>query len=111
MRVISRKRLKEFWTVREQRDSMGPLQKWNAVVRLAAWKSPVDVKEHFGKRVDFVQTTTKKNTLAVFDIAANKYRLIAAIHYLASRPEKGRVYVLHIMTHEEYDEERWKEIY
>jgi hypothetical protein len=24
-------------------------------------------------------------------------------------PEKGRVYVLRIMTHEEYDERRWKD--
>jgi len=25
------------------------------------------------------------------------------------RPGKGRVYVLKIMTHEEYDEDRWKD--
>ena len=40
----------------------------------------------------------------VFDIGGNKYRLIAVIHY-----NRGRVYVRHVLTHAEYDEENWKD--
>lgn len=43
------------------------------------------------------------NTVAVFDIHNNKYRLVAAIHY-----DHPRVFVLRIMTHEEYDKNYWK---
>jgi mRNA interferase HigB len=59
--------------------------------------------------VDFVKTRRTRNTLPVFDIAGNKYRLIAAIHYVEERPGRGRVYVLKIMTHKECDEDRWKD--
>lgn len=34
----------------------------------------------------------------VFNIAGNKYRLITRINY-----EKQRVFVLHLLTHTEYD--------
>jgi mRNA interferase HigB len=41
--------------------------------------------------------------VAVFDIGGNKFRLIAAIHY-----NKQIVYVLRILTHREYDDQKWK---
>ena len=39
-----------------------------------------------------------------FDIGGNKYRLIAAIHY-----NRKKVYIRHVLTHAEYDRDRWKE--
>jgi len=39
----------------------------------------------------------------VFDIGGNKYRLIAAIHF-----NSQRLFVRHILTHSDYDTERWK---
>jgi mRNA interferase HigB len=41
--------------------------------------------------------------VAVFNIHGNKYRLIAAIHY-----DYPRVFVLRVLTHREYDTNRWK---
>ena len=41
--------------------------------------------------------------LTVFDIGGNKYRLIASIHY-----NVGQVYILDVLTHAEYDRNRWK---
>lgn len=42
--------------------------------------------------------------LTVFNIGGNKARLIAALHY------KGqRLYIRHILTHGEYDKNKWKE--
>jgi len=45
-------------------------------------------------------------TVCVFDIGGNKFRLIAFISY-----RKGKVYVLRVMAHKEYDRsnQRWKE--
>lgn len=39
----------------------------------------------------------------VFNIAGNKYRLIASLHF-----NRGKAYVRHILTHEEYNQESWK---
>jgi mRNA interferase HigB len=39
----------------------------------------------------------------VFNIGGNKYRLIARILFA-----KQRVYILKVMTHSEYDEDKWK---
>lgn len=60
------------------------------------------MKQTFGANVDFVKVKSG-NTISVFDIAGNKYRLIAAIHY-----DFGRVFVLRVMTHREYDLDHWK---
>lgn len=101
MRIISKTRLKEFWAAHP--DAERELTKWYAVTNSIAWKTPADVKQSFGARVDFVKAASG-NTRAVFDIANNKYRLIAAIHY-----DYPRVFVLRVMTHEEYDENKWKD--
>jgi mRNA interferase HigB len=42
--------------------------------------------------------------LTVFNIGGNKARLIAALHY-----NRQRVYIRAVLTHQEYDEGKWKE--
>ena len=49
-------------------------------------------------------TADRVGKLTVFNIAGNKVRLIAAIHY---NPKK--VYIGAVLTHVEYDKGRWKE--
>ena len=101
MRVISRTRLKQFWT--KYADSKREMLRWFAIADAAEWKNPADVKSSFGARVDFVKVDSG-NTVAVFDIVNNRYRLIAAVHY-----NYPRVFVLRVLTHEEYDLNEWKE--
>ena len=84
------------------RDAEKELTKWYAVASSTTWKTPADVKRSFGARVDFLKVDSG-NTVAVFDVSNNKYRLVAAIHY-----DYPRVFVLRVMTHAEYDENRWK---
>jgi mRNA interferase HigB len=39
----------------------------------------------------------------VFNIAGNKYRLIARVNYLSRR-----IFILHILKHAEYEKGAWK---
>jgi mRNA interferase HigB len=108
MRIISKSRLIEFWSALGHADAQMPLQRWYAITRSAAWKGPADVKATFGANVDFVKVRSG-STVAVIAVGANKYRLIAAIHYQKVFFAKGRVYVLQIMDHREYDHRKWIE--
>ena len=94
MRIIKRGALEKFW--REHPDAKPSLESWYAVVRKADWKAPVEMKQVYPS-ADLVGRRT------VFNIAGNKYRLIARVNYLTQR-----VFVLYIMTHPEYDREAWK---
>ena len=47
----------------------------------------------FGKRGEFT----------IFNISGNKYRLDTYINY-----RTGKVYIRHVMTHEEYSRKDWK---
>ncbi|MDI6794699.1 MAG: type II toxin-antitoxin system HigB family toxin, partial [bacterium] len=41
---------------------------------------------------------------AEYNIAGNKYRLIASIHF-----NRGKVYIRHVLTHDEYAKGAWKQ--
>ena len=94
MRVIKRKALVQFWE--RHADARPSLEAWFGVVRRGAWKTPAEMKAVYGN-ADIVGRRT------VFNIARNKYRLVARVNY---RTQK--VFVLFLMTHAEYDEGKWK---
>jgi mRNA interferase HigB len=96
MHVISRRKLREFWTIHP--DARVALERWYKLARKAEWESFDEVRVVFGRRVDRV------GKLVVFDIGGNKYRLIAAIHY-----NRGTVFVRYVLTHAEYDRGEWKD--
>jgi len=94
MRIIKRGALVQFWE--RHPDAKANLESWYGVVRRAAWETPVEMKQIY-HNVDLVGRRT------VFNIAGNKYRLIARVNY-----QTQRVFVLHILTHAEYDRGGWK---
>ena len=94
MRVFSKKKLREFWE--RHPDAKEPLLRWYKATGTADWRNLADTRRDF-PHADAVGTCT------VFNIAGNKYRLIAYIVY----PIRY-VYVLHILTHAGYDTEAWK---
>jgi len=53
-------------------------------------------------RVTF-PTADRVGDLVVFNIGGNKYRLIASIHF-----NRSKVYIRHVLTHQEYDRGGWK---
>ena len=95
MRIIKRGALEEFW--REHPDARPSLESWYRVVRSASWRNPAEMKRVY-PNADLVGRRT------VFNIAGNKYRLIARVNYHAQR-----VFVLHLLTHTQYDQGSWKQ--
>jgi len=109
MRIISENKLVRFWEAdSRQAQAKGSLIQWRDMVRSSEWRNPADVKLTLGKNVDFVRSNNG-SPLCVFNIHSNHYRMIAAIHFLQDRSEKGRVYVLRLFSHQEYDLNKWKD--
>ncbi len=99
MRVISKARLKQFWEIPGHGNSEGPLRAWHTHVsnRTVAWQSWGDVKAEFA-------TASLVGNCVVFNIGGNKYRLVTRILYPSQK-----VFVLKVMTHQEYDADKWKQ--
>ena len=93
MRVIAVSTLKAFWARRPQyRDAEAPTMAWYREVLKADWSSPADVKRQF-RTASILQ-----DGRVVFNIAGNKYRIVAWINY----PYRV-LYVRFIGTHAQYD--------
>jgi mRNA interferase HigB len=74
-------------------DSEDPLKAWFAEAEEAAWRTPAQIKAKYGN-ASFVG-----DNRVVFNIAGNKYRLIAHVSY-----EKQTLMIKFIGTHSEYDQ-------
>lgn len=94
MHVISRKRLKEAADRHPELES--PLDVWFRIAKRASWQTLADVRKTFSS-ADLVEKWT------VFNIKGNKFRLITELNYRFQR-----VYIRHVLTHAEYDQEKWK---
>ena len=94
MYVITRKRLLEF--AKKHPDCRTALESWYRIVKQTDFNSFTELRETF-------PSADKVSDLTVFNIAGNKARLIAAIHY-----NTYRIYIRHILTHKEYDRGSWR---
>ncbi len=92
MRVLSKKTLRDFWE--RHADAKAPLEVWHDVASNSIWSKPQDIKDQYGKTVDFVA-----DSRVVWDIGGNKYRLVARVAYAPYY----RVLIKWIGTHAEYD--------
>lgn len=91
MRIIALRTLREHWSRPGRSDSRDPLTVWHDRVGAAEWTSPADVKTDF-------RSASCVGERVVFNIAGNKYRLVAYINY----PYRV-VYIRFVGTHAEYD--------
>lgn len=90
MHIITRSRLTEFG--RRHEDAATPLREWARLMRRKRYA------EHLEARRDFPTADFIGARKVVFDICGNRYRLVVDMRY-----ELGRVYVRHVVTHQEYD--------
>jgi mRNA interferase HigB len=95
MHVISRKRLNEF--AKRYPDTHNALVDWYRLMKQGTFSSIADIRRVF-------PTADKVGKLTVFNIGGNKVRVIAAIHY-----NRSKIYIRAVLTHAEYDAEKWRE--
>lgn len=93
MELLNLKQIKQFYE--KHPDAKTPLAAWVKQARDAQWKNPAELAAEI-KNADLV------NNKWLFNIGGNKYRLAAMVHF-----QSQRVFILKIMTHQEYDKEKW----
>ncbi|MDJ0800318.1 MAG: type II toxin-antitoxin system HigB family toxin [Calothrix sp. MO_167.B12] len=77
-------------------NSCDALYDWYRVATKAEWKNLVEVQTTYPK-------AEAVGNFTVFNIKGNNYRLIIDIVY-----EAQRIYIKYVLTHAEYDRDKWK---
>ncbi len=94
MRIFGVAKLNEFGAQRKK--AVRPLINWEKVTRAATWKNSQEMKKTFNS-ADYYDHK------AIFNVGGNNFRVIASVDF-----GKQIVTVTHVMTHAEYDKDRWK---
>ncbi|MBA4366637.1 MAG: hypothetical protein C0403_03245 [Desulfobacterium sp.] len=94
MHIITRKRLIEF--SKKYPECSSALESWYRIVRNTDFASFNDLRLTF-------PSADKVHKYTVFNIGGNRVRLIAAVHY-----NTKKIYIRHVLTHQEYDKGKWK---
>jgi mRNA interferase HigB len=94
MRVISRRRVREFWEIHPEAETS--LDSW---YRQLSRINPENLSElrKFFPHADLVGRCT------VFNVGGNKYRVITRIYFPTQI-----AYIRFVLTHGEYDNDKWK---
>jgi mRNA interferase HigB len=92
--VVSRKILRDFCETHA--DSCDALFAWYRSASKVQWQNLAEVQSLYS-------TAEAVGNFTVFNIKDNKYQLIVDIVY-SSR----QIYIKHILTHAEYDKDKWK---
>ena len=92
MRVVSHRRLVEFYEAEGHGDSKTALERWYDVAEKADWRNLSDIK------VDFPSTDYVSNQHYVFNIKGNKYRLVVVVKLTINH-----LFVRFVGTHSEYN--------
>lgn len=90
MRIVSVRVLREFWE--QDRRAEGAFKEWIVTVRRARWLNPVDVKRSFNS------ADPVGDGRMVFDLAGNRFRIVAVIRY-----GPAIVYIRFVGAHAAYD--------
>lgn len=92
MRIVSHRKLKEFFETPGNEAARVPLERWYEIVDDAQWGNFADMRKDFPS-VDYVG-----NQHYVFNISGNKFRLVVVVKFVM-----GYVYVRWVGRHKEYD--------
>lgn len=94
MEILNSRVIKQF--IAEHADAEAPLTDWVIKTRAADWKNNADVQKTFNG-ADHLG-----DQKFIFNIGGNKFRLAAMVWI-----SQERVFVLKIVTHAEYDKEKF----
>jgi mRNA interferase HigB len=98
--LISRKKIRDFIKAHpgSQKDA-DTFRRWCKTLELAAWLKSSDIKATF-------MSAEHVGPLVVFNVGGGKYRVVASIKF--KKNKAAWVYIKHVLTHPEYDDEQWK---
>ena len=92
MRIVSHKKLKDFYEIKGHESSRVALERWYHIALRAEWKNLSEVK------IDFPATDYTGNQHYVFNIKGNRFRLVVVIKFTM-----GYIYIRFVGTHNEYN--------
>lgn len=92
MRIVSHRKLVEFYNQKGHGDAKIALERWYDITEQAEWKNLSDIK------VDFPATDYVGNQHYVFNIKGNNYRLVVVVKFTISH-----VFIRFVGTHSEYE--------
>lgn len=92
MRVVSHRKLVEFYNSPGREDSRVALERWYHIAEEAAWAGLSDIRKDFPS-ADYVG-----NQRYVFNIRGNRYRLAVVVKFTM-----GYIFIRCVGTHDEYD--------
>ncbi len=95
MRLLGRNCIEGF--IKKHRNSEGSLRRWQKLIETTDYKNISELRRTF-PHADYVGGKT------VFNVGGNKVRTITVIEYGI-----GQVIITHVLTHEEYDLDKWKD--
>jgi mRNA interferase HigB len=98
MHVFSRPRIRK--AAADYPDAATSLSAWCKIAEKAVWKNLHEV------RADYPHADPV-GSCVVFNIGGTKYCLITRIFY-ATEELRGNVYVIDVLTHKDYDTDKWK---
>jgi mRNA interferase HigB len=94
MHVITRARLIEF--ANQHPDTKTALDTWYRKIKRTNY-------ENFNELRLMFPSADQVGKCTVFNVGGNKVRLITVIHY-----NRKKLYIRHVLTHTEYDLDKWK---
>lgn len=92
MRIVSHRKLKDFYSQPGREDAKAPLERWYSIAEEAQWTGLTDIRKDFST-ADYVG-----NQHYVFNIGGNKYRLVVVAKFMM-----GYLFIRFVGTHKEYD--------
>ena len=95
MRVIGTDQIEAF--CRRRRTACRHFDRWLQAIDGAVWRKWADVRQTYAR-------ASKAGLCVVFDVQGGSFRVITRIDY-----EFQVISVLHVLTHPEYDEGKWKD--
>ncbi len=95
MHIITRKRLLDF--AQKHPGCKSGLETWYRIIKHGKFNKFAELRKAF-------PSADQVGKFTVFNIGGNKARLIAAVHY-----NTQRVYIRYVLTHADYDRNKWKE--
>lgn len=105
MNVISRRKLKEFYEAKPERQRHAKVfNDWFRIARKAYWRNFQDTRATL-RQTDTALGDTGR-TATIFDVGGNKYRVIAHVDYV-----RQTVKIEAVLDHREYDRNLWKKLF